>query len=443
MVAGMLFERFLKFRHEMAWVLLGQFLGFTGSFIGIKVLTTLMGPKGYGQLALGLTIAGLFNMYIYGPLANVVARFYTVYRERNLLPVYCAVLRKGHLVLGGTLLLLAGITVLVLRTFESPWALIAGVAILYGVAGGVNASFIAAQNALRQRRIVALHQGADVWLRTGLSILLLHIAGKSGHMALLGYALGTLLITCSQAIFARKNPEIRQALEHMPHDPDAVRACRREFLRYAAPFVFFAGFAAVSMYADRWVIQYISGENALGIYAAIYAIASSPVNLLFALVNQLMVPIIFEKAGALSSPEQVRQSETLVSHTILFSGAAMAVMIILAWLLGKPLITLLTMEVFAEHHHVLWIVMLGLSLFNIGQVMALKGIYSNCPNIYMLPKGLQAASFLVMAYFLALSHGIEGVAAALCISSLIYIALVYYVNTTIRLEFGAGPTPSR
>jgi O-antigen/teichoic acid export membrane protein len=70
-----LLDRFRKLRREMGWILCGQFLGFVGGFIGIKVLTNMMGPDGYGQLALGLTIAGLFNTYAYGPVANVVAGF--------------------------------------------------------------------------------------------------------------------------------------------------------------------------------------------------------------------------------------------------------------------------------------------------------------------------------------------------------------------------------
>ncbi|HEX9078711.1 MAG TPA: hypothetical protein VF795_03915, partial [Desulfuromonadaceae bacterium] len=91
--AASLLERIVKLRHEMAWIVAGQFFGFVGGFAGIKALTNIMGPKGYGELALGLTIAGLFNMYVYGPIANVVARFFAVYRERGRLGVYFAVLK--------------------------------------------------------------------------------------------------------------------------------------------------------------------------------------------------------------------------------------------------------------------------------------------------------------------------------------------------------------
>jgi len=55
-------------RHEMIWVVVGQILAFLGAFAGVKILTNVMQPEGYGLLALGMTIAGLLNMFIYGPI---------------------------------------------------------------------------------------------------------------------------------------------------------------------------------------------------------------------------------------------------------------------------------------------------------------------------------------------------------------------------------------
>lgn len=75
-------------RHEMIWVVVGQILAFLGAFAGIKILTNVMRPEGYGQLALGMTIAGLLNMFIYGPIGQVVGRFFSVCREKNELSVF-------------------------------------------------------------------------------------------------------------------------------------------------------------------------------------------------------------------------------------------------------------------------------------------------------------------------------------------------------------------
>lgn len=429
-----LIERGLKLRTELFWVVVGQFFGFVGSFIGIKVLTTVMGPKEYGELALGLTIAGLFNMYLYGPLANVVARFFAVYRERGELPVYFGVLKRSHLILAVTLSSLAALVGLVLYPWLGiKWAMIGLIATLYAVAVGINSSYISLQSAVRQRQVVALHQGADVWLRTGLAILLLYTIGANGCSALLGYALGTLLVTISQALFARKNTEIAPWWNEAASDQTRNRQCRLEFTGYAASFIGFAGFAAISMYADRWVIQGVFGAHEVGIYAAIYQIAAAPVNLLFAMINQLMVPIIFERAGAMTSSVQTAGSELLIRQTILVSAILSLFIIVISLLLGEPIIRILTSARYAEHHQLLWLTVTGIALFNVGQIFALRGISRNQPQIYLLPKGAQAAFFLALAYLLARLHGLPGVALALCLSSLVYLVAVIVTNRRLSL----------
>lgn len=432
---GLSADRFTRLLREMAWILAGQAICFVGGFAGIKILTNIMGPHGYGQLALGLTIAGLLNMYVYGPLANVVARFYSVYREQGQLGVYFAVIRKTHRFLalglacfaagaGGVTALLAG----------REWGCIVTLSLLYGVAGGVNASYQSLQSAVRQRKVVALHQGVDVWLRVVLAVVAFLAFGSGGGGALAGYLLGTLAVTVSQGIFALRNSEIREGWHAALPSRNEEQHCFREFFRYASPFVAFAGFAAVGMYADRWVIQGVSGESAVGIYSAIYQIAAAPVNLLFAMVNQLMVPIIFERAGAMTSASQAENSAGLVRVTVLASGGIALAITAVAYFLGEPLIRLLTSADFAGHHPLLWLTVLGLSAFNIGQLFALKGLYCNRPGIYLWPKAVQAVSFLVLAYLGVRIFGLMGVASALVGSSLLYGVSVVVVNRSLNSE---------
>lgn len=420
----------------MKWILFGQFLGFIGGFIGIKVLTNLMGPNGYGQLALGLTIAGLFNTYVYGPVANVVIRFFSIYRERDTLGSYFSILRKSHrkIAIGGISLavIASGTTGYFLG---GEWGLIILLSCLYGVTSGINVSFISLQNAIRQRKIVALHQGADVWLRIGLSIALLFLFSTSGCFALLGYLIGTLLVTISQRIFALKNETIRKNWQLATPDPHLEKQAFKEFSGYAASFMIFAVFASFSLYADRWILQGLFGSSAVGVYAAIYQIAASPVSIFFTMVSQLIVPIVFERAGSMTTPSQVDSSGKLLHQTILASSLVAIVITFGAYLLSEPLIKILTNATFAEYHNMLWIIALGLCLFNLGQQLTIKGLSFNRPRIYLIPKILQALSLFVLAYVLAHYFEITGVAWAVCLSSAIYLVAVLVVNRRLHLEF--------
>ncbi len=430
-----LIQRAAGLRKELYWVFTGQLLGFAGGFIGLKVLTNIMDPKNFGQLALGLTIAGVFTTYVYGPIANVVARFFVVYRERGDLGIYFATIRRAHRNLAYILILLTFfVSGMIGIYYGFEWAMIVMVASLFGIASGINASFLALQNAVRQRKVVALHQGIDVWLRIGLSIILVMWFKNSGYIALLGYLLGTTLITISQHWFAQKNKEIRSNWQ-IVSSRSGNQNCYREFRAYAASFMIFSGFAAISLYSDRWVLQAVSGEQAVGIYAALYQIAASPVNLFFALVNQFIVPIVFERAGSMSTSTQAESSQQLVNQTVIISSIVIAGITLGAYFFGEPVARLLTNKVFAEQSSVLWLTVLGISIYNIGQLYTLKGQFHNQPGIYFWPKGVQAFSFLTSAYLLAQQTGIQGIALALCASSIIYLVAVLYVNTRLTPEF--------
>lgn len=419
----------------MTWILTGQLLALAGGFVSIKVLTNLMGPAGYGQLALGLTIAGVLNMYLYGPVANVVARFFAVYREKRELEVYFSVLKKFHKVLGVAITILAVVAGAIADTLVGrEWAIIIMLSLLFGIVGGVNASSLFLLNAIRERKLVALHQGADVWLRVGLSVAFLYLFRNTAYFALLGYLMGTFLVTISQNVFALKNEEIGRNWHKHSVSGNLEKDTSREFFGYATPFFLFAGFGAISMYADRWIIQGLFGEGDVGVYSAIYSIANAPITLLYTIASQLMVPIIFERAGTLTTIEQAESSASLLRITVMLATLVVLFIIFVAYFFSEPLVRIITNRAFSSHHSILWIFVLGLSIFNIGQLLSIKGLYYNKPKIYLWPKGLQAGSFVLLAYFLAKHIGIIGIAFGLFFSSSIFLISIVIVNSRLNYK---------
>lgn len=420
-------------KREMTWVAAGQMLSFLGAFAGIKVLTTVMQPEGYGQLALGMTIAGLLNMFLYGPIGQVVGRFFSVCREKNELRVYFFILKKAHIACGLILLVFICLTAILTNVLAGgKWALLVIMASLFGVVSGINVSFLSLQGAIRQRKVVALHQGIDAWLRPALAIAALYLFSNNVYFALSGYILGTLMITLSQWVFALKNAAVKEHWNGTSPGKKVVRANVQEFYAYANPFILWAGIVAVSMYADRWIIQGLFGAEEVGVYVAIYQIANAPIALLFGIINQFILPIIFERAGALTSVAQTESSARLLNQTVLVSVFIMLLVIVVAFFFSESLVGFLTSSVFTEHHRVLWVITLGLVLFNMGQLLVSKGLYCNLPRIYIWPKAMQGGSFLILAYFLARHFGIPGLAAAVCGSSLLYVTGILFVNRQLN-----------
>ena len=61
---------------EGIWVAIGQITAIAGALAGMRLITEILNPAAYGELALGLTMANLANQTIMGPLGNGISRYY-------------------------------------------------------------------------------------------------------------------------------------------------------------------------------------------------------------------------------------------------------------------------------------------------------------------------------------------------------------------------------
>jgi hypothetical protein len=159
-------SRLFRIGTEALWVAAGQLAAFAGGFAAIKLLSGQLGPAMYGQLALGISAAGVLHMFVYGPIEQVALRFVSVYRERNQLALLFTSLEKIHIY--AALFVVAGIAFAVsaMQVFaDAGWSMLILCALLFGLTGGINTTLSSLQSALRQRASVAFFQASDVWLR--------------------------------------------------------------------------------------------------------------------------------------------------------------------------------------------------------------------------------------------------------------------------------------
>ena len=77
---------------------------------------------------------------------------------------------------------------------------------------------------------------------------------------------------------------------------------------------------------------------------------------------------------------------------------------------------------------------MGCAFFNIGQQLTLIGFCERRPGIYVIPKILHTASFLWIVALRGANAGIQGVAGAMCGSSLIYLLAIIAANAWLKRE---------
>ncbi len=431
-IVMLFFDRMRRWWPEVGWVALGQALAFLGALVSIKVLTVILGPGAYGELAIGMTIAGVLHMFVYGPLEQVVLRYTSVYRERGDLNVFFATVRMLHVRLGAIILFVLVLAVAVIHTLAgAAWSALALAGILFGLAGGINATLSSLHNAFRHRRVAAYHQAGDVWLRLLLAVAAISSIGPQAPAALLGFLVATAFIALSQLHALRASGVVRATPARI--DPSTQRGVVAEFLKYGTPYLWFALFAWLGTYSDRWIILHYLDSHAVGMYAAAYQIANAPVILFVGMTNQLLVPLIFERAGAATTVAQVRAGERLLNHALVAYTGAIMVFVAAAYYFAEPLIVALTSREFAPAASLLWLICAGLGLGSIGQLLVVKGLCYNRPQDYVWPKVLQTTALLATALILVAPLGLTGIALALCVSGAVYIAATAIANHRLTL----------
>lgn len=424
-------QQIRRLRGELAWVLVGHIAAFVGGLFGIKMLTQQLGAAGYGHLALGLTIAGFLTTFFHNPISNAVARFYAPYRDAGKALVYFDAFRRLHrrLALWLTPFIIIATLLVGLRT-TAAWSLLVLAGLLFGMTNGVWVSFLAWQNASRDRRAATLGQIADVWLRIGLGVLAAVLFG-SAEASLFGYVIGTTLVVFWQNRLARCTENKLYAAEPTP-TPVQVFTAHKEFVSFALPFSGFAVFTSLTLYADRWIIQGISGAASVGLYAAMFQLAASPVNILFAVINQLMVPIVYEKAGMHGNAQQdVRK---IVRNLANISVVILTAIVLPLYVWSKPLARLFTTPVFAEQSGLIPLLVIGMGLFNVGQLFTLVGNSLNRPGIYVWPKAAHAVLLCLGGIFFTCRYGAYGMAFAGIVASVFYVVGILLINQ--RLDSG-------
>jgi len=427
-------KRLLRVSREAGWVAAGQIAAFLGGFAAIKILTSQLGPDAYGQLALGVSIAGALHMFLYGPIEQMAIRFVSVYRERNELGLLFRVLGKFHfyaaiIVAFGAACAIVAIT----ATSGEGWGLLVFSALILGLAGGINTTLSSLQSAFRNRATVALFQASDVWMRLLLACAGLAYFFPSANIALTGFCLATAATAAAQAVWIWRNPPVSaDMLKQGASGPEPERRAMSELTAYGRPYIAFAAFAWLSTYGDRWFILSQLDERTVGIYTALFQIANAPIALFIGCTNLFLVPLIFDRAGAATTGEQVRASARLLNGALAGYVVALIAISAAAAAFAKPLVLLMTNEVFAEHSDLLWILCLGLSLSGTGQLLVVKGLSQGRSQDYIMPKFIQLALLLAGLLLMIRPLGLTGVALALCLSGAGYLVAVALVNRRFR-----------
>jgi O-antigen/teichoic acid export membrane protein len=410
-------QKILRLSKEGSWIVLGQILSVTGALLLVRVLTEHLSPAEYGQLSLGLTAALMVNQTIMGGIINGIGRYYSIAAEHGDLSSYFRATRR---LMAYATLTVGGIAVLVIAGLWSAGYLeLIGlylIIIIFSITLGWNGAMSSIQQAARQRAIVALHSGADAWLKPALVVALLIWLNSSSTTIVIAYTLSILIVTCSQLLFLRKSLKLQGTVSV----PDESYKWVKQVWQFSWPFSTWGIFTWMQMVSDRWALKAFATIEDVGQYTVLYQIGYVPIGLATGMMVSFLAPVFFQKSGDATNLERNASVHFIAWRITQLSLAAMGLVLMFTWVFHSWIFQLLVAENYRSVSGYLpWVVLAG-GLYAAGQTLSLK-IMAELRSKKMISIKIVTALIGTSANVIgAWLYGLTGVVSGLVAFSLIY-----------------------
>jgi len=410
-----------RVKGELFWVAFGQALAFFGAIVGVRLLTHVLPPAVYGELALGMTVATLVQQVVLSPLSGATLRYFAPALEANQLSAYFGGVRK--LLVGTTAVWLVFAGVLSVGLWMSghgKWLRLTATALMFALLSGYGAVFGGMQNAARQRAVVAWHDGLAVWLRFLTAVALIELLGAFSQVAMFGYALASAAVLVSQFWFFRRRIfalNVAQSAATL----DQVQTWKKQMYAYAWPFAIWGMFTWAQIISDRWALQTFTTTSTVGLYAVLYQLGYYPIAILSGSISQLVSPVLFSRAGGGFDPVRMNSTHRLNHLLVLAILGLTGLGTVAAFLLHPLIFSLLAAP---EYHGVSsllpWMVLSG-GLFATAQMAVLSLLSATATKSLIAPKIVTAFLGILLNFVGAYTFGLYGVICASVMHSIIYL----------------------
>lgn len=415
--------RYRRLAAEGSWIVVGQIATVLGALVLVRVLTEHLDPAQYGQLALGLTVAGLVNQVVMGGVSNGISRFYSIAAEKQDLGGYWYA--SWRLLLYATLMvLMIGLVLMGGLMFlgYSRWMGLAAVTLIFSVLSGYNSALSGVQNAARQRAVVAFHGGLDAWLKILLAVGVLVWLGNSSTAVVMGYALSSLLVTGSQFIFLRRLFPVDNYLN------GDNRHWIFQIWAYSWPFSAFGIFTWVQQSSDRWALETFATTQDVGLYAVLFQLGYAPISMATGLMMSFLGPILYQRSGDATDHARNKNVHRLVWRTTFFCMALTLIAFVLALGLHNWIFGLLVAIEYRKISYLLpWMILAG-GIFAAGQILSLK-MMSELRSISIIWAKIFTAILGVLLNIAgAFLASLTGITIAIIAFSTIYFIWIFFLS---------------
>ncbi len=281
------------------WALSGQLASAIALLAGTRILTELVTPDIYGQVALlnGFVALGvtLFSYPFICAGMRLVPECLNK-SERAALYTVVAGLTTRATALAIVLLVLGGIIYSYFAKSNSLLFMLAGLLLIVTVRRELGIQLLIGE---RKQRGASLWQTSDSVLRPLLAISLVWWGGQQPEWVLLGYILASLLSNTLWSLVLGSKAEKTER-------PLITRNFRADVWAYALPLIPMELIFWVNGLGDRYVIGYLMTAVEVGLYAATYMIINEAFNRSAMVLLRIFQPVYFQACAQNQAREAFR-----------------------------------------------------------------------------------------------------------------------------------------
>ena len=386
-----------------------------GSLVGVRLLTELLDPAAYGELALGMTVATLANQIVFGPLGGGIMRFYAPAVEQGDFGSYISAVRR--LVWSATAIItfmaLIGVVGLLVAG-RAKWITIAVTALIFASLSGYNSILSGIQNAARQRSVVALHQGFETWARFLVAAGFMLWLGATSTVAMAGYVVAVILVLASQYIFFRKIGTTGFSVANK------VQPWRDQISKFSWPIAIFGIFTWIQLVSDRWALEHFSTTQEVGRYAVLFQLGYYPMSMASGMVMQLLAPIFYHRAGDASDSRRNANVSSLTRRLTWVTLGMTGGLFLLAISFHTQIFQLFVAKEYISVSYLLpWMLVAG-GVFAAGQGIALNLMSQMKTHTMMAAKIVTALLGVILNLAGAYWYGTTGIVVAGLLFSVLF-----------------------
>ena len=417
-------SRFTRLTNEAIWLILAQAIGLLGSFIFIRLITNLVSPADYGQLALSLTLFTLCSQLTTGLIASGVSRSYTdAYRNQQLSSFFQAC--RWLLLVGSTIIISICLPLALLTNYVDIGLssnLVLSIA-CYAILHSYYSIFLAIQNAARKRKLIALCTVIDVVLRSLFALAVVLYLSSTSSGIVFGFTVGSLL-TLFILYFLFSDEYIRSASVASATES---RAWAHAMWIFAWPLTV-SGIFNWSYYASqRWSLEAFSTTTEVGQFYLLTQIGYGPISTLGASLISFVAPVLYNRATDNANRANLLAIYQTLKNIVLSVALIFLSVFTVLIFFSTEIVTWIANEQYRSIASMLPFVMLAASLLSLSHLLGLMVGVQKLTRLFLVRDSVGNFSISLVNIFAVYFFGMQGLVFSMVLGATLHLLSQYII----------------